>query len=156
MAAYYTEIMKQTGVPDRRLDGVALLQQRLDERRGDVPTAPCHARRLILHYGWRHSQRRRWCSLVTLSRLGFLLFFFPSQDWRVEVRWNLSAQYHGSASGCAASHQHDKQMLSVSFSFSENQQTWYYDDSVQPPCAAYEIITEANKAIHVWVPNQST
>jgi hypothetical protein len=33
-------IMNQTGVPDRRLHGVALLQQRLDERRGDVPYPP--------------------------------------------------------------------------------------------------------------------
>jgi hypothetical protein len=35
----------RTRVPDRRLHGVALLQQHLDERRGDVAAPTHHARR---------------------------------------------------------------------------------------------------------------
>ena len=37
----------RTGVPDRRLHGVAFLEQHLDEHRGDVPITSGHARRLL-------------------------------------------------------------------------------------------------------------
>ena len=38
----------RTAVPDRRLHGVALVQQRLDEGGGDVPVPAGHARRRLL------------------------------------------------------------------------------------------------------------
>ena len=40
--------MSQTGVPDRRLHGIPLLQQHLDERGADVPAASGDAGHLLV------------------------------------------------------------------------------------------------------------
>ena len=49
----------RTGVPDRRLHGVALLQQHLDERGADVAVPSGHARRLQLLLVARRRRHRR-------------------------------------------------------------------------------------------------
>ena len=63
-------LINRTVVSDRRLDGVALLQQHLDARRRDVPIPSGHARRLHATCRRRHTDGEK--ELAASVRVEFL------------------------------------------------------------------------------------
>ena len=68
--------IERTGVPDRRLDGIALLQQQLDECGADVPAPSSNARRLhrlLVTRGRRHIASHTNAKLPLVVELSMLL-----------------------------------------------------------------------------------